>query len=145
MTTQTLTEQIEAAIAAQRPDVEVWDVTLIPAQGLVRVLIDRPGGVDLALCETVSRLLSEVRERYAVEVSSPGLERPLVKTSHFQRAVGETVKVRLSEPLDGRRNLTGRLMGADDDQLVIAVEAAGEVAVPRTRVGRANIVWSGRP
>jgi ribosome maturation factor RimP len=144
-TTQTLTDQIEAAVAAERPDVEVWDVTLIPAQGLVRVLIEHPDGVDLAMCESISRILVDVRERYAIEVSSPGIERPLVKTSHFTRAVGETVRVRLTEPLDGRRNLTGRLVAADDETLTLDVDGAGELRVARSRVGRANIVWSGRP
>jgi ribosome maturation factor RimP len=145
MTTQTLSDQIESAVAAQRPDVEVWDVTLIPAQGLVRVLIDRPGGVDLELCEAVTRILSDVRDRYTLEVSSPGLERPLVKTSHFERSIGETVRVRLTELVDGRRTLTGRLVMADDERLVIAVEGGSEVVVPRASVGRANVVWSERP
>ncbi len=145
MTTQTLTEHIEAVVAAARPDVEIWDVTLIERQGLVRVLIEHPDGVDLGLCEDVTRLLADVRERYALEVSSPGVDRPLIRTSHFQRAIGETIRVRLSEPIEGRRTVTGRLVGADDARLRIVLTDAGEFEVPRSRVGRSCIVWSGRP
>ena len=61
-----------------------------PSPGLVRVTIDRPGGtVDLDLCERVSRELSPLRDRYALEVSSPGIERPLVKPDHYRAATGQ--------------------------------------------------------
>jgi ribosome maturation factor RimP len=90
-----LATEIEAVVALARPDVEVIDVTFLPHQGIVRVLVDHPDGVDHALCQAVTELLPGVRERYGVEVSSPGLERPLKKPSHYRRAEGQTVKVRL--------------------------------------------------
>ena len=83
---------VESAVTAALPEVEVVDVQVIGAQHLVRVVVDRAGGVDHALCQQVTRLLAGVRERYTLEVSSPGLDRPLTKPEHFARAVGETVQ-----------------------------------------------------
>ena len=79
-----LQQQIESTLRTTVPEVEVL-LAEQPSPGLVRVTIDRPGGVvDLDLCERVSRELSPLRERYALEVSSPGIERPLVKPDHYR-------------------------------------------------------------
>jgi len=97
--------------------------------GLVRVFIDKPEGIDLTDCETVSRQLSAVLDvedpltgHYTLEVSSPGLDRKLTKPAHFQRFIGETVKVKLRFPLDGRRNFRGALRAADDEKIGIEVD-----------------------
>ena len=97
--------------------------------GLVRVFIDKPDGVDLADCEIVSRQLSAVLDvedplpgHYTLEVSSPGLDRKLTKPEHFQRFLGETVRVKLRFPLDGRRNFRGTLNAADDEKIEIEVD-----------------------
>lgn len=97
--------------------------------GLVRVFIDKPDGVDLTDCEIVSRQLSAVLDvedplpgHYTLEVSSPGLDRKLTKPSHFQRFLGETVRVKLRFPLDGRRNFRGTLSAADDEKIEIEVD-----------------------
>jgi ribosome maturation factor RimP len=136
-----LAEEIEATVVAARPEVEVVEVTVIEPQGLVRVAIDRPGGVDLSLCEEITGVLRSVRERYALEVSSPGLDRPLTKPAHFARAVGETVRIRLREPLDGRRNVTGTLVAADPGAVRVALADGGELELPLAAVGKSNIVW----
>lgn len=97
--------------------------------GLVRVFIDKPDGVDLTDCEIVSRQLSAVLDvedplpgHYTLEVSSPGLDRKLTKPSHFRRFAGETVRVKLRFPLDGRRNFRGILKSADDEKIEIEVD-----------------------
>ena len=99
--------------------------------GVVRVFIDKPDGVDLSDCEMVSRQLSAVLDvedalpgHYTLEVSSPGLDRKLTKPAHFQRFTGETVRVKLRFPVDGRRNFRGALRAADDE--MIEVEVDGE-------------------
>ncbi len=140
--TSAIQDQIEAAIAGSRPDVEIWDVRIVGPERLVRVLIEHPDGVDLALCEEVARLLADVRERHPIEVSSPGIERPLVRTSHFERSIGETVQVRLRTPLEGRKNLRGCLLAADDAVVRLALEEGGEVTIDRAAVGTSNIVWN---
>ena len=134
-----LQEQIETTLRTRVPEDEVL-LAEQPSPGLVRVTIDRPGGaVDLDLCERVSKELSPLRERYALEVSSPGIERPLVKPEHFRRAIGSRIAVRTDQPLDGRRRFTGTLTDADNDE--IEVDLDGErVRLPLAAVRRAHLV-----
>ncbi len=136
-----LATEIEAVVSLARPDVEVIDVTFLPHQGIVRVLVDHPDGVDHALCQAVTELLPGVRERYGVEVSSPGLERPLKKPSHYRRAEGQTVKVRLREPRDGRRNFQGRLVAAEDEGSFRLRADDRDLEVPYAAVDTCHIVW----
>jgi ribosome maturation factor RimP len=134
-----LQQEIETTLRTRVPEVEVL-LAELPSPGLLRVTIDRPDGtVDLALCERVSRELSPLRERYALEVSSPGVERPLVKPEHFQRAVGSRVAVRTEDAVDGRRQFRGTLIDARDDEIEIDLE--GERArLPYAAIRRANLV-----
>jgi ribosome maturation factor RimP len=132
---------VERAVVAAHPDLTVWDVVVIPRQGVVRVLIDREGGVDHAACAAVTSTLAPFRDRYSVEVSSPGIERPLSRPEHFARMVGSTVQVRLREAVAGRTSLSGRLVEADPER--IAVEVDGErVEVPLAAVGKSHVVWN---
>jgi ribosome maturation factor RimP len=130
--------EIEARLAEAEPDVEVLLAELAPG-GLVRVYIDHPDGVSLDLCTRVTHALPEIRERYALEVSSPGLERPLTKPSHFQHFLGRRARVRTRGEHDGRRSFTGELIGASDDAVTIAVDS-GVVAIPYTDINRSNLV-----
>ena len=82
-----LQTDIERRLAQSEPDVEVLLAEVLGGRCL-RVYIDHPDGVTLAVCERVTALLSDERERYSLEVSSPGSERPLTKPAHFQRFVG---------------------------------------------------------
>lgn len=97
--------------------------------GLVRVFIDKPDGVDLTDCEIVSKQLSAVLDvedpfpgHYTLEVSSPGLDRKLTKPAHFHRFLGSTVRVKLRFPLDGRRNFRGTLLTANDERIEVEVD-----------------------
>jgi ribosome maturation factor RimP len=97
--------------------------------GIVRVFIDKPDGVDLTDCEIVSRQLSAVLDvedplpgHYTLEVSSPGLDRKLTKPEHFQRFIGETIRVKLRFPVAGRRNFRGALRAADEEQIEVEVD-----------------------
>ena len=133
-----LQQEIETTLRTRVPEVEVL-LAELPSPGLLRVTIDRPGGVDLDLCERVSRELSPLRERYALEVSSPGIERPLVKPEHFRRAVGSRVAVRTEHAVDGRRQFRGTLTDARDDE--IEIDLVGERAqLPYAAIRRANLV-----
>jgi ribosome maturation factor RimP len=95
----------------------------------LRVYIDSPRGVTVDDCAGVSRQLSAILEvedplpgSYTLEVSSPGLDRPLVTLADFRRFTGETVRIRMQAPLAGRRNFTGRLVGLKDNQVVIEAD-----------------------
>ena len=103
---------IEARLAAAEPDVEVLLAEVVGGDTL-RLFIDHPDGVTLALCERVTHALAEVRERYALEVSSPGPERPLTKPDHFRRFLGRRARVRTRDAAaTGTRRFTGELVGA---------------------------------
>jgi ribosome maturation factor RimP len=135
---QQLEETIETRLHDQEPDVELLAVER-PAAERLRLVIDSPDGVDLALCERVTGHLRDLLEDWSLEVSSPGPERPLTKPEHFQRFLGRTVRVRTHEEIQGRRSFTGRLAEADDQQ--VSVEAAeGPVEIPLTAVRRTNLL-----
>ena len=111
---QELQNTIESRLAGFDPEVELIALER-PAAETLRLYIDHPGGVDLALCERVTGELRDLLESYALEVSSPGVDRPLTKPEHFRRFLGRRVKVRTDEAIDGRRNFTGTLIDADDE------------------------------
>jgi ribosome maturation factor RimP len=141
----TLQTEIEQMLHDRSPDVEVV-LAEQPAPGLVRVVIDHPGGVDLELCERVSRDLAPLRERYALEVSSPGVERPLVRPDHYRRVVGSRVDVRTVEPIEGRRHFAARLADADDAGIDL-VEDGRRVRIAYADIRRGRLVfdsWGGR-
>ena len=129
--------EIEAQLAASEPDVEVLLVEI--SGSTLRVFIDHPDGVTLDLCERVTHQLGEVRERYALEVSSPGARRPLTKPAHFRRFLGRQARVRTREARDGHKSFTGELVGASDDEVTIAA-ATGVIAIPYADIHRSNLV-----
>jgi ribosome maturation factor RimP len=133
-----LTQQIESTLRDRVPEVEVL-LAEQASPGLVRVTIDRPGGVDIDLCERVTRELSAIRERYALEVSSPGIERPLVKPEHYRQAVGSRVQVRTEQPVEGRRQFTGTLIDAGNDEIKIDLDGE-RASLPYAAIRRGNLV-----
>ncbi len=135
---QQLQDTVESRLHDQEPDVELLALERAAAERL-RLVIDSPEGVDIALCERVTGLLRDLLEDWSLEVSSPGPERPLTKPEHFQRFLGSTVRVRTHEEIQGRRSFTGRLAGADETQ--VSVEAAeGAVTIPLDAVRRSNLL-----
>jgi ribosome maturation factor RimP len=136
-----LQADIEARLAETAPDVEVLLAETVGDHTL-RLFIDHPDGVSLALCERVSRLLPEVRETYALEVSSPGRKRPLTKPDHFRRFLGRRARVRLRDARDGHASFTGELVGATDAEVTIAAEGnpPSLIAIPYADIHRSNLV-----
>lgn len=129
---------IQARLSGTDPDVEVLLVEQAGG-GRLRLFIDHPKGVDLALCERVTRELSDLLNDYSLEVSSPGPARPLVKPDHFRRFVGRRVKVRTRSEHDGRKSFTGELVGATDDAVTVAADD-GVVSIPYSDINRSNLV-----
>jgi ribosome maturation factor RimP len=131
---------IEARLADAEPDVEVLLAEVVGGTTL-RLFIDHPDGVSLDLCERVSNALAPMRATYALEVSSPGTERPLTKPDHFRRYLGRRARVRVREPLNGseRRSVTGELVGASDDEVTVAAPD-GVVAIAYADIQRSNLV-----
>jgi ribosome maturation factor RimP len=138
LSTQELQETIELRLRDFDPEVELIALEQ-PAAETLRLYIDRPGGVDLALCEAVTGELRDLLERYSLEVSSPGIDRPLTKPEHFRRFLGRRVRVRTREAIEGRRNFTGTLAEADDETVTVAAEGA-PVRIPLAGIKRSNLV-----
>ena len=131
-------QEIEERLASAQPEVEVLLAEVVGGD-TVRLFIDHPDGVTLGLCEQVTHDLAEVRERYALEVSSPGSRRPLTKPDHFRRYLGRRATVRTRERHDDRRSFTGELVGASDDEVTIAADT-GVVTVPYADIHRSNLI-----
>jgi ribosome maturation factor RimP len=138
LSTQDLQATIEARLREFDPEVELIALEQ-PAAELLRLYIDRPGGVDLALCEAVTGELRDLLERYSLEVSSPGVDRPLTKPEHFRRFLGRRVRVRTTDAIEGRRNFTGTIAEADDDSVLVAAEGT-PVRIPITGIKRSNLI-----
>ncbi len=131
-------DQIESVLATAEPDVEVLLAEVVGGR-LVRLFIDHPDGISLNLCERVTKLLPDVREKYALEVSSPGPERPLSKPEHFRRYVGRKAKVRTRGDHDGRRSFTGELLDASEKEVTVAADT-GVVAIAYDDIHRSHLV-----
>ena len=130
--------QIAEKIAELDPRIELIAVEA-PARGSLRLYIDHPDGVGLDLCERVTMQVRDLLADYALEVSSPGLDRPLAKPEHFAKFVGHEARIRTDEPIDGRRNFTGRLTAADAE--AVSIESAGEtIEIPFGLINRSNLV-----
>jgi ribosome maturation factor RimP len=138
MTTENIQTEIESRLASVEPDVEVLLAERVSTSTL-RVVIDRPGGVDLATCERVTRHLRDLLLEVGLEVSSPGPERPLTKPDHFRRFVGRRARVRTREEHGGRKSFTGELVGAGDDEITVAADG-GVVSIPYADINRSNLL-----
>lgn len=133
-------------------DLELYDVE--HGGGVLRVVVDRPGGVDLEALGEVTRLVSVTLDdadplpgRYTLEVSSPGLERRLRTPEHFLAAVGEDVAVKTAPDVEGDRRCDGTLVAADADGITIRTDAGDErrLAYDQVRTARTRFEWGPAP
>jgi ribosome maturation factor RimP len=139
---------IERRLATAEPDVDVLLAEVLSGNCL-RVFIDHPDGVTLVLCERVTMLLSDLRERYSLEVSSPGSQRPLTKPAHFRRFVGHRARVRTRHPRPvghsgeagarPARSFTGELLRASEEEVTLAADG-GVIAIPYSDISRSNLL-----
>lgn len=143
---QTLSNLLAPVVAGL--DLEFVGLEYMPqgAHSLLRIYIDAPAGVTVEDCERVSHQVSGVLEvedpiksHYTLEVSSPGLDRPLFTPQHYAQFAGERIKARLRVPVDGRRNLTGVLTQVTDDGVTVDVEGV-LVTVTFDQIDRARLV-----
>jgi len=138
MQTNPIQSDIEQRLASAEPEVELLAVERIGPERL-RLFIDHPDGVNLALCERVTEHLRDLLVDYGLEVSSPGPQRPLTKPDHFRRFIGRKARLRLREPRGGHQSYTGELVGASDDEVTVAAND-GVVSIPYSEINRSNLV-----
>ena len=148
MVLEDVTAQIRelAAPALKASGLEMVDLEVVPHKRmLIRVIVDREGGVSVDDCAFLSRRLSDlfdvhdpIERAYVLEVSSPGLDRPLKKPSDFVWAQGKPVKVTIRRAEEGRDTFEGRLAGFEDGALTLETEA-GEVRLDLSQVAKARL------
>lgn len=144
--TDVLIDMLEPVVTGMEYD--FWGLEFI-AQGkhsVLRVFIDSEKGIDVDDCAAVSRQLSSVLDvedpiasEYSLEVSSPGMDRPLFNLEQYQKFTGHQVQLRLRVPFDDRRKFTGLLKGVEDDEVIVEVDNA-EYLLPIETIDKANIV-----
>jgi ribosome maturation factor RimP len=137
---RTLQDEIAPAVERGVPGVEVLAVELLSPSRFC-VYLDHPEGVDHELCARVTRLLDAYRSDYAIDVSSPGPERPLRKPRHFTDAIGKRISVRTDRSIEGRNRFKGELLEAGDGAVTLATPAAEEpLRIPYEAIVRANLI-----
>ncbi|MDE2234146.1 MAG: ribosome maturation factor RimP [Gammaproteobacteria bacterium] len=139
----------EKLLALLEPAVEALGYELVELEfhnGLLRLYIDRPEGVTLDDCQKVSQQVGAVLDvedpipgAYTLEVSSPGLDRPLRKLLDFKQHEGQRVRIELLLPIDGRRRFSGMLRGLESDQVLIEVDGA-LCRLPFSQIGKARLM-----
>jgi ribosome maturation factor RimP len=136
-----LTREIARTVERGIPGVEVLAVEL-SGRDRFTVFVDHPAGVDHALCERVTGLLRSYLDRYTVDVSSPGLERPLRKPAHFRNVVGRKVSLRTADGIAGRTRFRGEVLAAEERRLRLAANG-DSVEIPYESIVRGNLIYEG--
>ena len=140
---RTLTREVTQTVEQGLPGVEVLAVELSGRERFT-VYIDHAAGVDHALCERVTNLLRGYLDRYTVDVSSPGIERPLRTPAHFRNAIGRKVAVRTEHELGGRKKFRGTVAAAENGDLALDVAGGERVKIPYGEIVRGNLVDEGQ-
>ena len=147
-TVERVRELVEPLVA--EADLELYDLDL--AGGILQVLVDAPGGADIdaisRLARAISRTLDEhdpIEGKYALEVGTPGLERPLRTPAHYAGAVGTTVKLKTRPGVEGDRRVEGTITGADDQGVTVRAPDGADRTVPYDDIERARTTfeWGG--
>ena len=133
-----LTGEVSLLVERALPEVEVLAVELASPTRFC-VFVDHPGGVDHGLCQRVTDLLRDYLDRYTVEVSSPGTERPVRRPDHFQHALGRSVTLRTADAIHGRKRFRGRVVAARDRTFRLATET-DEFDIPYENLVRGNLI-----
>ena len=129
-----LQREIAPRVERDLPGVDVLAVELLTPSRFC-VYIEHPAGVDHALCERVTDVLREYLREYSVEVSSPGLDRPLRRQEHFQAALGRRIKLRTTG-----RKLRGEVVSAGEQSVTVAASDGAETEIPYREIVRANLI-----
>jgi ribosome maturation factor RimP len=125
-----------------------WEMAGPRNNSVLRIFIDKEGGVTHADCETVSHQVSTlldvediIADSYMLEVSSPGVDRPLYKRTDYERFKGNKVRLKTQQPINGQRNFQGRLLGIDGDTVKLEIDNKGIVEIAFELITKANIEY----
>ncbi len=141
-----LAELLEPTVERLGYELSDLEAKFAGKSGFLRVFIDHPDGIGLDDCEKVSLAVSALLDvedpvpgNYDLEVSSPGLDRKLTKVEHFQRFIGEVVKVQMRFPIEGRKRFRGQLMAVDEQNIVVDVDGESHT-LPIATIDTARLV-----
>lgn len=139
---------IERVTSREGLELVHWETVGPKNNFILRILIDKPEGVTHNDCEVVSRQVDTLLDvedliphQYTLEVSSPGVDRPLYKRADYERFAGKKVKIKTFQPINGQRNFRGRLIGIEGDTVKIDSENVGEVEIAFDTIAKANIEY----
>ena len=146
--TNKIIELIEPIVAEEGCDLVDVELLMESGQRILRVYINKVGGVNVDDCATVSRAIEDILEvenvvagQYVLEVSSPGLNRSLRKLAHFKDVVGKIVKIQTHEKINGRQNYKGVLQNVDDNAVTVEIDLE-TFQLPFAQIRKANLVVS---
>ncbi|MFY9579824.1 MAG: hypothetical protein WAQ33_10900 [Gaiellaceae bacterium] len=136
-----LTREIEQKVEEAIPGIEVLAVELSSPERFT-VFVDHAQGVDHALCERVTNVLRDYLREYSVDVSSPGLARPLRRPEHFRRVLGRRVALKISPEVGGRKNFRGEVRDASERDVTLGING-DDVHIPYDAIVRGNLIDEG--
>ncbi len=146
---ESLFQLLEPVLREYGYELVLVEITGLPNRRNIRVFVDREGGINVEDCARASRIIDPLIEShsvfpgsYVLEVSSPGLDRPLFKETDYERFAGKKVRIRLRRPIENRRNFTGILRGLKDKKLILVeLEEGIQVELPLEEIQKANLVF----
>lgn len=145
---EAINEIIERVTAREGLELVHWETVGPRNHFVLRIFIDKPGGVTLGDCERVSNQVGTlfdvedlIPNQYTLEVSSPGIERGLYKPADYERFTGSRVKLRTAQPINGQRNFKGKLLGIDGEIVSLEADTAGRIDIPFEQIAKANIEY----
>jgi ribosome maturation factor RimP len=146
---ESLFQLLEPVLREYGYELVLVEITGLPSRRNIRVFVDREGGINVEDCARATRIIDPLIESrsvfpgsYVLEVSSPGLDRPLFKETDYERFTGRKVRIRLRRPIENRRNFTGILRGLKDKKLILVeLEEGIQVELPLEEIQKANLVF----
>ena len=143
----TLREQLEPLVNSMGYEYVGSELQRQGRGSVLRIYIDSSQGITLTDCTRVSRQVSAmldvedpIQGQYSLEISSPGLNRPLFEIAHYQKQIGQRIKVRLYAPIDNRRNFVGTLLRVDGDKIHLLSDSSEEVVLSFSDIEKGNII-----
>src|SRR5436309_3066463 len=141
---EAINEIIERVTAREGVELVHWETVGPRNHFVLRIFMDKPGGINLGDCERVSNQVGTLLDvedlipnQYTLEVSSPGIERGLYKFADYERFAGSRVKLRTATPINGQRNFKGKLLGISGDVISFEADTAGRIEIPFEQIVKA--------